>query len=235
MVFHKPNKLRGNSPVLHRGPRTLTKTDVFQAEVENMRPVDIVEDMRNLDVGAGQGDQATVWRSSLPSIVMYKPTDNPGRYDRRVVPAANMRMNLANGWLAFCPDCGEECGDDPNDCPGRAPMKYRQCPVCAGIIRDDGTLSVKRAFNTDDPNVITNDDLPGSTAEARTLNKLCLHMLAYHKAESRSFPYVMAFLSGTGKVGQDPINPEIDPLSLPHDSRTPVEIPVPASTATVEN
>ena len=197
MAFKRPNTVQRNPG--NPGPRSLNKTDVFRAEVENSKPVDEDADLMDLNVGARSGDfdEARVWRSSLPSIVMYKPTDNPASYARRIVPAANMRMNFANGWLAFCPDCGEECGDDPNNCPAREPSKYRQCPVCANVIRDTGDQNISKSFKVNDPNMIANDNLEGSTPEARTLNKLCDHMLAYHPKESRSYPFVMEYLSGS--------------------------------------
>lgn len=100
-----------------------------------------------------------------------------------IVSRGSVEACVESGSFRFeCGDCGEHCGPGPNDCEGRAKMKFTRCPVVScrkplyDTAEDDDAPS---GGGEDDPNeikLIAN----ASTAEARLRVKLNRHLRFAH-------------------------------------------------------
>ena len=166
-------------------PRQLTKKEILLSQLARtpteVNEEDIGDAIREAKIDGGKG---VFSHTHNRNVIMFK-RDEFGRIARRPVPASNLQMNLENGWLWECPDCGTDCYDDPNACTGREPKKYRECPICAKRFYDPGTIEHLRLYDTDDDDlVIKDDDLLDNTPAMRTLLLLEKHMMAYHPAET---------------------------------------------------
>lgn len=167
-------------------PGHLSAQQLVMAQLrKSPEKVETVEDLYKVaDMTKGQGatERGTVTHYSSPMVVMYKPDGFSGHV-RRVVPATNALMNWEGGWLTECPDCGSDCGTDPNACPAHEPKKYRRCPVCAKKIYD----TVDRSFGEEDgdENLIDDGELGESTPAERTLAAMQMHCWVRHPDESR--------------------------------------------------
>lgn len=127
--------------------------------------------------------------NGLQRVRMWKPIgrrpDGTTAYRPVLTPANNILMNLGNGFLEACPDCGEDCGDKPNDCPVREPTFHTYCPVCGKDIYDQGTLMqfTPDAEQAADPYLVAVDDIQ-SSPQSRVREQLRAHMMSYHRHES---------------------------------------------------
>ena len=170
-------------------PRTKSKKELLalalrQADVDRNEedPYAALKDDRP------EGAKATLRHETSRKIIMFKYADN-GRVQRKEVPSANLQMLMENGWLWECPDCGTDCYDDPNACPRRDPVKYRECPVCFKKFHDYGVTKANTEDTDDDVNRIMDVSTPKnspSTPESRTLQALNMHIAAYHPEEAAS-------------------------------------------------
>ncbi len=130
-------------------------------------------------------DRGTVTHTKSGLVRVYKPTAYG--YKAKYIPATNVTMALANGFLARCPDCNGECGDGPNDCPERPKRMYRQCavPQCGKKIFDYEQKDIDAAdIDAADPMAIRDDSYMQSTPELRTKAVLDKHMLLIHPNEA---------------------------------------------------
>lgn len=120
-------------------------------------------------------------------VVMFKQDRETGRVFRRIVPAKNMLMNVRNGWLMRCPDCGTDCHPNPNECPDRkASGEFKlntRCPVCNKRFFDAGPLPVTAA-GSNDAGFVQFDDLVDSP-ESRIRAMRDEHILGFHPSIAR--------------------------------------------------
>ncbi len=133
---------------------------------------------------AGQEDSGSITHQRPGTVRLYKPTARG--YSPRNVPVTNLPSLLANGWKSKCPDCGGDCGPDPNACPGREKMGFRVCPVpsCGKKIHD---FQAEEAVEVDvDPNLIKDGAYIESTPATRTKAAMDIHILARHPQEARA-------------------------------------------------
>ena len=128
-------------------------------------------------------DKGNVSHTQPGKVRVYKPT--PYGFKVKYIPSTNLTQALANGFKATCPDCGAECGDGVNDCPGRAKRAYRMCPVpqCQKKVYDY-ILDLDEVEDDDDEMKIEDDAYNLSTPELRTKAVLDKHMLALHPNEA---------------------------------------------------
>jgi hypothetical protein len=168
------------------GPRQKSKKELLAlslkqtaTQVDNSDPYDALDTMRP------DGVRARMRHETSRKIVMFKPLDN-GRVGRKEVPSANLQMLMEGGWLWECPDCGTDCYDDPNECPGRAPRKYRECNICDARFYDPGDNKMQKEAVDDSNKIVDDADAKAtpSTPEARTLQMLQWHIAAYHPEEA---------------------------------------------------
>jgi hypothetical protein len=116
-------------------------------------------------------------------VTLYKPNP-PFGYLPRQVPVSNIDICLDNGFLVDCPDCGQDCGIDPNSCTGRAPRAFRQCQFCGKKCYDPMTGAGLGVVDTEDPNLIQDEHSSLATPALRTKAVLDAHQLAFHPTEA---------------------------------------------------
>ncbi len=124
-------------------------------------------------------------------VLMWKPGAD-GRYVPRNVSETSKGLNLDNGWLIACPDCGtnHEASplpvSDPNACPARPPVAVRLCPVCSKRIPDNMGFAMKGIEDDEvDPNVIRDESYENSTPESRTRVQLNVHLWTRHPRQAQ--------------------------------------------------
>ena len=174
----------------NEGQTTVTQEDIFamqQPRGAGGAPATVAERAPGM-----QG--ATVTHETASKVWMYKPT--PQGYSRRLIPSNNIGMAVRSGWLAVCPDCGRsECcaNGDLNDCPGRPPRMYRECPITSCVTSGGWRHRVYDPLETavpampdapPDPFAIKDDLAARSTPEERTWTELAAHLLAFHPKEA---------------------------------------------------
>lgn len=167
---------------LYRDP---TETEVLMATVSG-RTVLTEEDLATVTqeplIGVG-----TVSHRGPRTIRLY---DKDGK--NRHVPASTLAVALRNGLFVLCPICrGKHTKDGFNSCPGREPLMYTRCPVCAEHGRmkliPDVRLGDNLSFNDDnDPNFVPLDIPLHQTPQERIKRRWEDHMLAVHPSEARS-------------------------------------------------
>lgn len=101
------------------------------------------------------GKRSTVTHTTDEKVRMWKPT--PAGYRPRWVAGSlsSIMVNLNNGWKTSCPDCGTDCGDDPNNCKAFPPSKVAYCPKagCGHKINlRNLALDLSNTAHKDDPN-----------------------------------------------------------------------------------
>ena len=151
-----------------------------------------------------QGTPARVARSGYGALAVYKLT--PTGCVRIAVNVQSIDEVLSRpGYSATCFDCGRnDCLYDTsirgeistNKCDGKPSRVYRICPegTCRKRIYDTrptGEFLVdefdhSNRDDSNDPNVIGNDDLPKQTPEQFTLSKLEMHVLGFHPELART-------------------------------------------------
>lgn len=164
------------------GKRTRTRERMGVATVEadgtqKVRPLS--EEDSLIDPG-----HATVTHTRDSLVRMWKPS--PAGWRVRWVPSGNVRINLKNGWKGHCPDCGTDCGDDPNDCPAHEPSPVAYCPKlgCNHRINLRNLALDTAAPVAADPNAV---DLGYGTVDGTTMLKAAMdqHIITRHRREAR--------------------------------------------------
>mgnify|MGYP001611477799 CR=1 FL=1 len=171
-----------------------TKLELLVAQIQSNPNQEETTDLYDALAGRagshGIETGGSVTSTAVRKIAMWKPLEN-GKYSRRLVPSTNLVLLLGYGWLGFCPDCGADCGEGKNDCPERAPVLYRRCPVCGMKVYDPGEFAGESRtgveLESDPLEIKLPESHKVSTPEERTLNLFRDHMIAFHQSEARSY------------------------------------------------
>ena len=136
------------------------------------------------------GDRGTATHRRPVQVWAWKPTAYG--YRPRQIMSTNLANALADGWLPYCGDCGQEtCGvtTDGNACTGREPLAFRRCPECHKKVFDapNPTPLPTREGEEADPNEITDDQFNEVTPERRTRTRLETHMATYHPSAGLNY------------------------------------------------
>ena len=165
-----------------------TPEQVLIAKQQATAPVRTQEDLREL-IGKEEQElveKGTVTHQRPDRVAVWKQTRNG--WQRREIPGTALNQALASGFKARCPDCGGECGDGVNDCPGRENTAFRRCPVCARPIFD---LEIQHDTEGEAEEAeIRDESFSQTTPTVRTKVKLEAHMIAYHPAEAQAYGIV---------------------------------------------
>jgi hypothetical protein len=163
----------------------LSADELFMAQnTEKMERT--VEDIYRATGEAAQADAGGSVVHSRPSrVTMWKPTPQ-GYFPRTVSSSAStINMLLKEGWHAQCPDCGGQHGGGVNDCPRRAPVLFRPCPVCGKRIFDNLANLFQAADEDDDPNAIHDEQYSTTTPASRTKIQLDTHLWTRHPRQAQ--------------------------------------------------
>jgi hypothetical protein len=178
-----------------QAPRAPTKEELLLAQITGNPNSEMVEDMRDQMSSVSHDDYEAfnVTHETGKQLVMYKPLLTKDHkikgYTRRLVPSHVLSLLISEGWRAYCPSCGTDCGGGPNDCPARDKVKFRRCQECGKKLYDMGSNpwhgDIEPEPDEDDEFEITTGTPIEDTPEARTLDALLTHYEAFHPAEMR--------------------------------------------------
>lgn len=183
-----------------------TKAQLLLARNQNAQPQETVEAFADEDTRALEEGHASVARVGFGKVRVFKLT--PAGSVPVEVPVQALGQVLRDGYSPVCFDCGqEECGPGVNDCPGRAPKRYRVCPVqsCGKVIYDPMPTGVFRRDEFDngsrgphaaDENAIQDDAYQSSTPESRTRAAMDLHIIGYHASTAMELGIKRPALAG---------------------------------------
>ena len=183
--------------------RTITPEEAFVAQSKG----DVMTRERHRGLTEDDpSENGVVTTHTRPGVVlMWKPGQD-GRYVPRMVSETSTRLNLDNGWLIKCPDCGTNHEQsnlpvtDPNSCPARDPVAVRVCPVCGKRIFDN--MGFERMDDGDDPNVLKDESYENSTPASRTRVQLNIHLWTRHPRQAQMMnigPLPQAFADMTNQ------------------------------------
>lgn len=162
----------------------------------------------------GMAGAITVEHETDRKVKLWKR--GPYGWGPRLVPSHSLEMNLANGWMEYCPDCGgTDCGADPNTCSAKRGRQYITCPV----VQANGTPCGKRIFATGIARSTTRE--PGEfelvgvydkiSVQDELRGKMDRHIMHYHHDEAQTL----------GLFNQNPAAPRLGIDSLEEEPPTP--------------
>lgn len=165
----------------------------------------------------GMATEGIVEHTGVDKVAVWKQVGM--RWIRTEVPATNWWLNIQNGASPTCPDCGDDCGNNPNDCPGRPKLKWMQCRIhgCGKRFYDPGMEEVTQSEDEFDENEILPVTAVISTAENRLEGMWREHMLAVHPAEAMQQGIAVTgvrYDDSNVRVAQDGLDTRVHAMSM---------------------
>lgn len=172
------------------------KATELLAKARGAQPTDSFEEFADDDTRAA-GMATRIARSGYGKLPVYKLTSSGCQRIYVAVQSLHEVLSHPN-YAAVCFDCGEDdcCAgknDTVNDCPGRAPRKFRICPIpsCRKKVYDNkptGKFAMDEFDHSDRPNTdenaIQDDHYTESTPETRTKGQMDMHLIGFHPQEA---------------------------------------------------